>query len=76
MVGNYRDLTAKDIMHSTTNVNPEQTVTEIAQLMEKKVIGSVLVEIEGKPSGMVTERDLLTKVLAKGIDPDRSLQIR
>jgi CBS domain-containing protein len=56
-----------DIMHSATIVEPEMTVSEAAKLMRKKEIGSVLVRIHSKKWGMVTERDILNKVVAEDI---------
>ncbi len=46
-------------------VEPEITVRRAARMMGDMRIGSVLVEDSGKPEGIFTERDLLTKVLAR-----------
>ena len=46
------------------------TVLEAAREMEKRNVGSVIVT-EGKMlCGIVTERDLLRRVVAKNISPD------
>lgn len=45
-----------------------KSVLEACRLMGRKRIGSVLVTLNGKPYGIFTERDLLSKVLAKGVD--------
>jgi CBS domain-containing protein len=42
---------------------------EVAQIMAENHVGSVIVTSEGEPTGIFTERDLLTKFLAK----DKSL---
>ena len=42
------------------------TAREAAKLMGTKRIGSVLVTRRGRPTGIFTERDLLTAILAKG----------
>ena len=48
----------------------ETTLLEnVAKIMAEKHIGSVIVTKQGEPTGIFTERDLLTKFLAK----DRSL---
>jgi CBS domain-containing protein len=60
-----------DIMHSATIVEPEMSVSEAAKLMRKKEIGSVLVRIHSKKWGMVTERDILNKVVAEDIRPTK-----
>jgi CBS domain-containing protein len=41
---------------------------EAARIMAEKRIGSVGVRVDGKIDGIVTERDLVTAVLAKGGD--------
>ncbi len=41
-------------------------VSEVCKLMGEKKIGCVLVTKEGKPYGIFTERDLLSKVLMEG----------
>lgn len=59
----------KDIMHGVTPVPMESSITEVAKIMNRKLIGSVLVVKDGEPVGMLTERDILRKVVAKGKDP-------
>jgi len=57
-----------DIMtKKVEKVDRETTVYEVAKMMGKKRIGSVLVNDSGKSSGIFTERDLLTKVLARDL---------
>ncbi|MFC2153974.1 cyclic nucleotide-binding/CBS domain-containing protein [Candidatus Altiarchaeota archaeon] len=63
---------AKDIMHGITVVRPDMTVQEAAKLMAEKVIGSVLVQAESNSYGILTERDLLQKVLAEGLSPEET----
>jgi CBS domain-containing protein len=50
----------------------EKSVLEACRVMGKKRIGSVLVTLKGKPCGIFTERDLLSRVLAEGVDPKRA----
>jgi len=47
----------------------ETLLEEVAIIMAEKHVGSVIITSEGEPIGIFTERDLLTKFLAK----DRSL---
>jgi signal-transduction protein with cAMP-binding, CBS, and nucleotidyltransferase domain len=68
--------TVGDFMHRTLEVvSPESTVVRAAERMKEKRLGSLLVvsaNAEGRVSnrsGIVTETDLIRKVLAKGIDP-------
>jgi len=39
--------------------------------MAKKGIGSLVVVQEGRAVGIVTERDLVSKIIADGLDPRR-----
>ena len=62
-----------DIMTKQVIVVPfGKTILEVAKLMKKNEIGSIIVveDREGKRAkGIITERDILYKVLAKGEDP-------
>jgi len=55
--------------HLVTAV-PQSTVFQVACIMTRAHSGSVLILDEaGGPLGIFTERDLLNKVVAKGLDP-------
>jgi CBS domain-containing protein len=45
------------------SVSGDEPVATVAGIMGKKRIGSVIVERDGKPAGIFTERDLLSKFL-------------
>jgi len=47
---------------------PKMTVLEAAQAMKAKGVGSVIVEQAGGLAGIFTERDLLNRVVAAGLD--------
>lgn len=49
-------------------VDAEATIHEAARVMGEKKIGSVVVTRDSKPVGIFTERDLMTKVIANGMD--------
>jgi CBS domain-containing protein len=51
------------------SVNPDTSITESVRLMNDQNIGALLVMEDEKLTGIFTERDALTKVLAAGIDP-------
>ncbi len=57
-----KDYMTKEVRHA----DPKGKVIDIAKIMGKERIGSVLVNKGGKPWGIFTERDLLTKVIYKG----------
>ncbi len=49
-------------------VSPDTNLEEIAKLMEDNNIGSVLIKEKNKLVGIVTEQDIVRRVVAKGID--------
>ena len=59
-----------DIMHNATKISSDTTVSEAAAMMDQKSIGSVLVEKNNKIIGIMTERDILKKIVAKGENSD------
>jgi len=60
-------------------VLPKTTIVEAAERMQEKSLGSLLIESTdaesrmSRKSGIVTETDLIRKVLAKGIDPSLAM---
>jgi malate dehydrogenase (oxaloacetate-decarboxylating) len=50
-------------------LDPEDTCDKAAKVMREHDVGSVLVGKKGKPVGIVTERDMLKKVLGEGRHP-------
>lgn len=54
------------------SVPPSATVDIAVQRMASERVGSILVYKDGVPVGIFTERDLLNKVAAKGIDPRKT----
>lgn len=57
----------KDVMSSPViTVGENEKVDKVAQFMEMQRLGSIIVtDKEGRPVGIITERDLVTRVLAK-----------
>ncbi len=55
------------------SLGPNASVWEAACIMSRANCGSVLVmDLPGKLLGIVTERDLMTRVLAKALDPAKT----
>jgi len=62
--------TVKGIMtRPVITIDIDSSVRKAVRMMTKKNIGSIVVTKEGKPVGIVTERDFLQRVVAKGLDP-------
>jgi CBS domain-containing protein len=49
-------------------VDKDDSVHEAAKTMSEKRIGCVVVTDKGKPVGIATERDILQRVVVKGLD--------
>lgn len=58
----------KQLMHKVTIVKGNLAVCDAAKIMSNKNIGSVLVEENDDVVGIMTERDVLSKLVAKGYD--------
>jgi len=64
-----RNRELKDIMsREVVTVSPEASIAEAAGIMGERHIGSLIVTKYQTPVGIVTERDLLSKVLVLGKD--------
>ena len=63
-----RDVMVKNVI----TVGAETTVKEAAKLMNKHEIGCLVVMKREKPVGIVTERDMLKRVLLKSKDPKKT----
>jgi CBS domain-containing protein len=60
----------KDVMtQNPTSCDPSRTVVEAAKVMASEDVGSVPVVKEGRLVGIVTDRDLVVRVVAEGRDP-------
>jgi CBS domain-containing protein len=67
--GEIPKIKVRDVMIPAINViEAERTVREACIMMDRLGVGSLLVEREGKPVGIVTERDFVVRVLATGLD--------
>lgn len=60
----------EDIMAANViTIEERGTVREAAELMKKHDIGCLIVVKSGKPTGIVTERDMLKRVVLEVVDP-------
>jgi len=65
-------LRVKDLMEKNViTVDSGSTVTEAIKLMLNSNVWSLVVVKRGLPEGVVTERDLIRRCVAKGLVPDR-----
>jgi CBS domain-containing protein len=70
-IGLRTRMLVKDAMSSPVITTTEDaSATTIAKLMEKDSLGCVIItNEEGKPLGIITERDLVKRVLSKNLQP-------
>jgi CBS domain-containing protein len=71
-IGLRTRLLVKDVMSSpVVTTNEDAPSNKVARLMDENKVGAVVVTSkEGKPLGIITERDLVIRVLAKNLKPD------
>jgi CBS domain-containing protein len=71
-IGLRSKMLVKDVMSSpVVTIKEDATANRAAELMEHDKLGCIIVtNKEAKPLGIITERDLVVRVLAKNIKPD------
>lgn len=61
----------RDVMtQNPTSCDPSATVVDAAKVMASEDVGSVPVVKDGRLAGVVTDRDIVVRVLAEGRDPN------
>jgi signal-transduction protein with cAMP-binding, CBS, and nucleotidyltransferase domain len=71
-IGLRSKMLVKDVMSSPViTIEEKAPANLVAELMDKDDLGCIIVtNEEGKPLGIITERDLVVRVLAKNLKPD------
>ncbi|MBS7632936.1 CBS domain-containing protein [Candidatus Bathyarchaeota archaeon] len=71
-IGLRSKMLVKDVMSSpVVTVDENAPANRVSELMEKHDLGCIIVTSnQGKPQGIITERDLVVRVLAKNAPPD------
>lgn len=63
-------MTLRDLMiEGVETAGPSATAEALAMRMEEVNIGSIIIEEEMKPVGVVTDRDVTLRLVARGGDP-------
>jgi len=63
----------EDIMvQKVITIDPNATVKEAARLMNRHEIGCLIAVKQGKVTGIITERDLLKKVVEQSRNPEKT----
>ena len=61
------DVMVEDVI----TVEEKATTKKAVELMNKHEIGCIIVVKKGKPAGIVTERDMLKRILLESKDPEK-----
>jgi len=65
------EITVRQIMRTIVSIDSKAKAKDAARLMVEKGIGSLIANRDGLPFGIVTERDLMEKIVAKGVDASK-----
>ncbi|MCZ2809576.1 MAG: CBS domain-containing protein [Candidatus Bathyarchaeota archaeon] len=66
-------LKVEDVMvEQVLSVSEEATVKEAAELMNQNEIGCLIVVNNGNPIGIVTETDMVKRVILGAVDPEKT----
>ena len=66
----------KYMSKNVCRVSASDTISEAARKMKKDGVTAALVFVGNEPSGIITERDILYKVVALGTDPTKVVVMR
>ncbi|MEM3070170.1 MAG: CBS domain-containing protein [Candidatus Bathyarchaeia archaeon] len=66
----YRMIVREAMSSPAITIGEDKEITEVARVMDENNIGAVIVlDQEDRPVGIVTERDIVVRVVAKGRNP-------
>jgi len=63
-----KDFMVKEVI----TVNPNTKIRDAVELMNKRAIGCLIVARKGKPVGIMTERDVLKKIVCRSRNPEQT----
>lgn len=58
------------IRKAPATIAVDASIADAARLMDSQVVGAVVVMDDGRPVGIVTDRDLVLRALARGVPAD------
>ena len=74
MIVTSKEVVVKEAMKTNLAiVEPNTTVLDAAKIMKKRNIGNVIVVKKNQPVGILTESDILKKVVAEGKKPEECM---
>ncbi|MCW4023919.1 MAG: CBS domain-containing protein [Candidatus Bathyarchaeota archaeon] len=60
-MASVKDIMTKDVV----KISPDKTVLEAAEIMDSKTLGCLIITQNDEPVGIVTERDIVRRIVAK-----------
>jgi CBS domain-containing protein len=67
------DFKVEDVMNTVViTIEADQTIKQAAKIMKHWSVSSIVVMKKKKLQGIITEKDLVTRVMAEGKDPDQT----
>ncbi|UXD21461.1 hypothetical protein IPA_04505 [Ignicoccus pacificus DSM 13166] len=57
------------IVRDPVTIDSEASIVDVANKMIKEKVGSIIVTVDGIPKGIITEGDIVKKVVAKNLKP-------
>ncbi len=63
---------SKRYSSEVASVAPDATCVEVADLMDERTVGCVVVAEDGIPCGIITDRDMVCRVVAADCDPEKT----
>ncbi|MFD4539416.1 CBS domain-containing protein [Streptomyces bauhiniae] len=72
MTQHVRDIMTGELV----TVEPQASVASVARLMRDEDVGTVLVTEDGRLKCLVSDRDLVVRAFAEGVDPDQTTVIQ
>jgi CBS domain-containing protein len=61
----------KEFVRRVVTTHPRATVRTVSEAMATEATGAIVVLDEGKLVGIISERDIVGRVVAKGLDPEK-----
>ena len=70
---NPANITVREVMNSPVITGgPDDTVRQISQKMTENEVGSIIIVENGTPIGMVTDGDIIYRVVSSSLNPDQT----
>lgn len=65
------EVTVRQIMRTIISIDSKAKAKDAARMMVQKHIGSLVANRDGLPFGIVTQRDMIEKIVAQSADPSK-----